>query len=194
MLRSATLRARSRRWFAPAPSAPSLLALMTLMTMSLSGCQIAGLVASAVPKFESASYDGLAGQNVGVMVDVDDAVLIDWPELRLDVASGVQDKLQQAQKGESKELAKTQFPYPPASIVRFQREHPDLHAQPITAIAPRLGTINRLLYVEMEDFQTHPSGSVDLFRGTTSVRLKVIEVKDGRARVAYEDVVRTQFP
>lgn len=174
--------------------AATVLCALALLAAALNGCAIAGIAANAMPQYTSAAYAGLAGQSAGVMVDVDDATLIDWPELRLDIAAGVQDKLQQAQKGGSKELAKTTFPYPPASVVRFQREHPEARAQPVTATAPRLGGISRLIYIEMEDFQTHPATSVDLFRGSASARVKVIEVQDGRAKVAYEDVVRAQYP
>ena len=178
----------------PTARATVLCLLALLCPLSLSGCMVAGVVANAMPRFTAAAYPGLAGQTVAVMVDVDDAILIDWPELRLDVAAGVQDKLHQAQAAGSKELEKTQFPVPPASVVRFQREHPEIHAQPLTKIAPRLGGISRLIYVEMEDFQTHPAGSVDLFRGSVSARVRVVEVADGRAHVAYEDVVKALFP
>lgn len=165
-----------------------------LLVPPLAGCQLVGIAASAVPRYESANYDGLRGQTVGVMVDVDEAVTIDWPELRLDVAAGIQDKLQQAQKGKSKELADAQFPYPPASVVRFQREHPETQGQPVVSIAPRLGGISRLIYLEMEDFQTHPSSSFDLFRGSATVRVKVVEVTNGRGKIGFEDTVRVVFP
>lgn len=186
--------ARRRRLSARAATCVIAACLLILCGLGLAGCAIAGVAANAMPRFTAAAYNGLAGQSAGVMVDVDDATLIDWPELRLDVAAGVQDKLQQAQKAGSKELAKTTFPYPPASVVRFQREHPETRGQPLTAIAPRLGGISRLIYVEMEDFQTHPAGSLDLFRGSASARIRVVEVTDGRAKVAYEDVVKAMYP
>jgi hypothetical protein len=179
---------------ARAARATALCLLALLCPLGAGGCAVAGLAAHAMPRFTEAAYGGLAGQTVAVMVDVDDAILIDWPDLRLDVAAGVQDKLAQAQMAGSKELEKTQFPFPPASVVRFQREHPEIHAQPLTRIAPRLGGITRLIYVEMEDFQTHPAGSLDLFRGSASARIRVVEVADGRAKVAYEDVLKALFP
>jgi len=43
-----------------------------------------------------------------------------------------------------------------------------------------------LIFIELQDFSTH-SGAEELYRGSLSGSLKVIEMKDGKATVAYTE-------
>ena len=183
-----------RRGAALAPAGFCLLMLLTLLP---AGCAVFGVAANALPEPDvAARYSGLAGHTVAVMVWADRGVLIDYPSLRLDVASGIQSKLQQAQKGKKKELKDARFPYAPASVVRFQEDHPETYDQPVTQVAPRL-KVDRLIYVEVDGLQTRADESVDLFRGTATASIKVIAVdpKSGAATTAYEEGgVAAAFP
>ena len=109
----------------------------------------------------------------------------------------MQQKLTEFQKGkgrEAKTLVGTSFPVLPASIVRYQKDHPEIEAMPITEVAPRLG-VSRLIYVELEDFATRSDQSLALYRGTGEATVKVIEVRDGDATVAFEqNNVQAAFP
>jgi hypothetical protein len=96
-----------------------------------------------------------------------------------------------------KELQGTTFPVLPRSIARFQQEHPETDGQAISEVAPRLGGLTRLIYVEVEEFTTRPDGGVELFRGDAKVTLRVVEIDpaDGTAKVAYEENdVTASFP
>src|SRR5688572_33444626 len=124
----------------------------------LSGCQILGVAAYKLkpPETIQPKYMGLENQSTGVMVWADRGLRIDWPTIQLDLANTVQKKLtdfQKAKKRESKTLGGTSFPVLPASIVRYQRDFPEIEAMPITDVAPRL-QVSRLIYVELEDFST----------------------------------------
>jgi len=140
---------------------------------------------------------GLENQSTGVMVWADRGMRIDWPTIQLDLANTVQKKLtdfQKANKREAKTLAGTSFPVLPASIVRYQKDHPEIEAMPITDVAPRLG-VSRLIYVELEDFATRSDQSLQLFRGTGNATVKVVEIQDGQATVTFEqNNVQTAFP
>ena len=170
--------------------------LLSLMTCS-TGCAVFGLAASALPEPDvPARYTGLKGHSVAIMVWADRGVQIDYPSLRLDLASGVQAKLQQAKKGRKGELAQTTFPHSAASVVRFQEDHPEIQDQPITDVAPRL-KVDRLIYVEVQDLRTRSDEAVDLYRGTAVASIKVIAVDPatGKARAAYEESnVEAIFP
>ena len=63
-----------------------------------------------------ARYSGLQGQSVGVMVWANRPVMIDFPDVRADVARGTQSKLQQALS--LPEMRGATFPVPPESISR----------------------------------------------------------------------------
>ena len=164
------------------------------------GCTLLGVAAYKLkpPETVQPKYMGLENQSTGVMVWADRGLRIDWPMIQLDLANTVQQKLADFQKGkgrESKTLVGTTFPVLPASIVRFQKDHPEFEAMPVTDIAPRLG-VKRLIYVELEDFATRSNQQVALYRGTGNATVKLIEVdNDGTARVAFEqNNVAAHFP
>ena len=166
----------------------------------LPGCTLLGVAAYKLkpPETVQPKYMGLENQSTGVMVWADRGLRIDWPMIQLDLANTVQQKLADFQKGkgrESKTLVGTTFPVLPASIVRFQKDHPEFEAMPVTDIAPRLG-VKRLIYVELEDFATRSNQQVALYRGTGNATVKLIEVdNDGTARVAFEqNNVAAHFP
>lgn len=200
-----TVNPNGRRWLRAA-----VVALLAAPLLALAGCQALGIAAAAMPERVDARYEGLKDQKVAVMVWADDGVLADFPNLRLDIAQGVQRRLQEAQKNKKREVEGARF-VNAASVVRFQEEHPGIDAIPIDQVAPRLGA-DRVIYIEVTDFQTRSAESVDLYRGQIIAHLKVLEVLPDnaagpvatagatsvpgrRTRTAYEDpAVRTVFP
>lgn len=183
--------------------------LPSCFILILSGCQILGVAAQALPPPTIVpQYQGLGGQTVGVMVWADRGMRIEWELIQLELANVIHAKLnaianppappgkdKKAPRTKVKELEGTTFPVIPASIVRFQQDHPEIEGQPITEVAPRLG-VTRLIYVELEEFATRPDGGVELFRGDANATVRVVEVSpDGSAKVAYEEnEVRATFP
>ena len=161
-------------------------------------CQYFAAVAAVTPQYESARYKGLAHQTVGVMVWADRGISIDWPTIQLDIAGSIQNKLKGSKTDEVKE---TTFPVEVASIVRFQRDHPEIEAQDITEVAPRLG-VSRLIYIEVNDFRTRSAQAIELFRGSIDATLKVIEVEPvpaggqgpAHAKIAFQEELRAIFP
>src|SRR5215207_3636761 len=173
-----------------------------VLALCLSGCTLLGVAAYKLkpPETVQPKYMGLENQTTGVMVWADRGLRIDWPTIQVDLANTVQKKLvdfQKAGKRESKTLAGTSFPVQPNSIIRYQRDHPEIEAMPIEEVAPRLG-VNRLIYVELQDFATRSEESVQLFRGTANATVKLIEVDADAApaaKVAFEiNNVTTHFP
>jgi hypothetical protein len=157
---------------------------------------VAGLVANAgpAPKVRP-HYTGLKGQSVGVTVWASRATRIDFPELQLEVARGVQKKLQDAQKDAAEELKGTTFPpnKNPDTLWKWQQDNPALMLEPITEIAPRLG-LGRLIYIEVDDYSLRSGIVEELWRGTLSARVQVIEVDGGKARSAFDERVSVVFP
>jgi hypothetical protein len=166
--------------------------LYSAFCISLPGCMLLGVAANAIPQNVQAKYSGLKGQSVGIVVWCDRGIMIDWNALQLDLANNIETKLKSAGTDEVKGI---QWPYPPASYVRWLRDHPGSDSWPITEIAPRLG-ITRLIYVEVHEFHTRSVRELELFRGEATAALKIIETTPGgSAHVAYsEDGIHAVFP
>jgi hypothetical protein len=164
---------------------------MCAIAICCTSCGILGVVAHAVPEYKDAVYGGLAGQTVGVMVWADRGVRIDWSTIQVDLARNVEDELQ---KSGAKEMKGTTWPVDPRSIARYQIDHPGIEATPITDVAPKLG-VSRLIYIEITSFSTRSETSLQMYRGSATMTLQVIEIEGGHAKVAYEEAnIRAFFP
>ena len=180
---------RPRRPLSPTIRRRHFVELLLLLPLAAlpAGCSVLGLAANAMPEAPiPARYDGLANQSVAVLVWVPRGLEVDYPALRLDLVTGIQSRLQRAQKAGKGELKNASFPHAPASLVRFQEDHPELERSPIVSVAPRL-KVDRVIYVEVENFQTRSEQAVELYRGSATVSLRVVEVDGGAAKVAYEE-------
>ena len=116
--------------------------------------------------------------------------------MQLDAASAIQSELKQRQAAKAKELLDVRFPLDPRAVVRYQFDHPELDAIPVNEFAADLG-VSRLIYVEIEQFSTRSQMALEMYRGSISASLKVVEVNpaDHTARVAYEESnIRAIFP
>ena len=168
--------------------------ILCLITCALGGCQVGGALAGKLlpPERIKPKYVGFMGQSVGVMVWTDRGVQIDYPTLNLDLANSVQSKLMTA--GSSEELKGAVFPVQPASIARYQLDHPSINMKNVAEVAPRLG-VTRLIYLEVGDFGTRAPASVELYRGSMTATMKIVEVTAGAGTLAYnENNIKVAFP
>jgi hypothetical protein len=177
-----------------------VLSLLLCAALSLAGCNILsafGAVAGkAIPTHIQAAYKGLAGQTVAVMVWPERGLRIDNPYLQLDLAAGLQKKLQDIQESDKPdELKGTKFPFRADSLVRDQQDHPEIEALPVTEIASRYN-VSRLIYIEVTDFSTRSEASSELYRGSIVGNMKVIEIDaNGKSKEAFsKDDIRAFYP
>jgi hypothetical protein len=157
--------------------------LSCVLLIPLSGCAVFGVAASKLlpPPKVRAAYKGLAGHSVGIMVWAGRGLRLDYPSVQLDIASGLQHKFHLAQTiAKSKDLIGTTFPIRPESIVKYQEIYPQIEGMDITDVAPKIG-VQRLIYIEINDFSTRPEPTVELFRGSIDASIKVI------AKVVFTD-------
>lgn len=172
------------------PHFPAL--LLALWIPTVAGCAAAGIAAQSMPQRVKASYFGLENQSIGVLVWADRGTLIDWDDIQLDLANKIQTNLQ---RSKASELRNATFPWQPASVLRFMRDRPELASVPIEQVAPRMSGITRLIYVEIEDFSTRAHASLELFRGSATASMRVLEIADGQSKIGYkEDGIRVVFP
>jgi hypothetical protein len=152
----------------------------------------------APPPTIQPKYTNMAGQTIGVMVWADRGIRIDWPTLQIDLANSIDKKLKEQTKDakgkdKAKSLIGSTYPVQPASILRYQKDYPEVEAMPITEVAPKFG-VSRLIYVEVEDFATRSAQAVELFRGTLKAMVRVLEIADGKSTVVFEQSIQASFP
>ena len=171
--------------------------------LGVGGCNILGpvgaVVGRAVPRTIEASYKGLANQSVVVVVWADRGIRIDNPNLQLDLATGLEQKLKMAQTDEKpKELIGATFPVRADSVARFQEDHPEMEYEPIEQTALKFNSMfkaTRLIYIEVSDFSTRSDSSLELHLGNLTGSIKVLEMGDQKAKEAFkESDIHVSFP
>lgn len=174
----------------------TLLAVVGFAALSAAatGCNVVGFIAAASPPPTiEAQYAGLAGQRVAVMVWADRGIRIDWPTMQTDLCAALQRKLA-ASTHKKGALEGATFPYSAPSIARYQEDYPESETDPIEMTAVKMG-VDRLVYVEVEDFATRSDAAEELFRGTAVASVKAVEVVNGIGKVVYEESdVQVYFP
>jgi hypothetical protein len=173
----------------------AVLGLMSLALLTQPGCDALGYAANAVAGVSDvpAAYKDLHDQTCGVMVWVDRGIRIDEPNLEIDCAQSIQGKIEIAAKADAKEVQKITW-IDADRLARYQEDHPELEGDLVTDFAGRL-PMTRLIYIEIEDFQLKPADDVDLYRGEVKATIKVVQIANGVAKVAFEeDGVLATFP
>jgi hypothetical protein len=168
----------------------AILCCLPLLLLIVSGCTLFGVLAGKVAPepLIPPSYTGLLNQTVAIMVWAGDGTLIDFPDVRLDLAGGLQTKLQQAEQPAEKVLGGITFPVSPAAVVRFQDNHPENDTKSLAEVAPKLN-VTRVIYIEIENLQTRSNAAVELYRGSATATMKIIEVPEdgGPGKIAFEE-------
>jgi hypothetical protein len=144
-----------------------------------------------------ATYSGLKGQHCAVMVWADWRTRTEYNQIQLDTARLLTGKLQEQLKaqdsGKKADAVATHFTLP-ASVVRYQREHPEIYTVPVTEVAPRLN-VTRLVYIELEDFSAQSAESIMILKGFAKATLRIVEVADGKAKVVFEEAgITAHYP
>jgi hypothetical protein len=160
----------------------ALIFLLSSFILFCSGCAAVSAVMRAVPETKPPAYAGLAGHSVGVMVWADRGIRVDWPSVQIDLARAVHAKLRNSG---AKEVENCRWDVQPASILKYQRDHPSTDIAPITTTAPKLG-VERLIYIEIQNLTTRAPASIMMFRGTAIATLKVVEVSGDTAAIGFE--------
>jgi hypothetical protein len=169
--------------------------LCILPMLMLAGCAVAGFVAAKMPApTVEAAYKGLSGQTVGVLVWADRAVRIDFENIQSDLAAGVQKRLQLADQKEKMSEVRNISWVDARRIHQWQLNHPELEGASAVELAKAL-RVTRLIYIEVNDFQTRSNVALELFRGSMNASVRVVEVEGGQARIAFsDDNISAVFP
>jgi len=143
-------------------------------------------------------YEGLTPHSTAaVMIWADWRTRNEYSQIQLDLGKLVTKKLddhyQPKKEGEKAKPVVVQFTNP-ASVVRYQREHPEVMSQPIAEVAPKLQA-ERVIFVELEEFAAHNPEAVMVLKGHAKANLRVLEVSGGVATLAFqEDGITARYP
>ena len=164
------------------------------LPLLLSGCALFAVMAAKQNVRVKPTYVRLNDQTVAFMVWADRPMRIEHGALQLDIAQGLDTKFKTEQAHGASELKGTKFPRErgPEAILAYQRNYPGM-SDSILDVAPRLG-VNRLIYVEVNDFELHPEEVPELFKGFLRANVQVIEVVNGKATIAHNEEVKVTFP
>jgi hypothetical protein len=171
--------------------------LLSLLTLAPAGCswfQATGAAIAGTSVVKPA-YTGFKGQSIAVMAWADDSLRFEHNMLIMDITRGVSQKLQGSQARKAEELAGATFPRDkgPDAMYAFQMNHPELAAEPVADVAPRFG-VTRLIYIEVANFDLHSGSVIDLYRGSLSASITVVEVANGKGRIAFSGTVDASYP
>jgi hypothetical protein len=141
-------------------------------------------------------YEGLKGHSCAVMIWADWRTRTEYNQVQLDLGKALTKKLEehfQPKKEGKKQDIVVQFTNP-ASVVRYQREHPEVMSMPIGEVAPRLQA-SRVIYVELEEFSAYSAEAVMVLKGTAKATLRVVEVNGSDAKTAFEEAgISANYP
>jgi len=141
-------------------------------------------------------YEGLKGHSCAVMVWADWRTRNEYSQIQLDMGKMLTKKLEEhfnPKKEGKKQKTAVQFTNP-ASVVRYQREHPEVMSMPIAEVAPRLQA-ERVVYVELEEFSAHSAEAVMVLKGSTKATLRVLEVSGGEAKLVFQEAgITANYP
>ena len=176
------------------------LVLAGLVLCFLVGCEgDTGLAGDSDHPKPEHTYTGLKNQKCAVIVWTDLRIRHEYGQIQRDLARLVQNQLTaqnlSKEDRDDKKKAKPAIEFvDAASVVRFQREHPEIDGAPITDVAPRLGA-GRVIYVEIEDFSAQSPTSIMILKGTAQATLRVVEVADRKAKVVFEEAgIKAAYP
>jgi hypothetical protein len=167
---------------------------IALLSLSLAGCATEQQVQNKYVEKPQAVYDGLKGNPAAVMVWADWRTRTEYNQVEIDTARRLTEKLSRPRKeGKKQETTAGQF-VNPASVVRYQREHPEVMSMPITEVAPKLGA-QRVIYIEIAELVAHSPESIMVLKGHAKATLRVLEVEGNKATVVFEESgITANFP
>ncbi|MFN7020063.1 MAG: hypothetical protein ACK4WH_01885 [Phycisphaerales bacterium] len=170
-----------------------LAGLAVWMTGHFTGCQLVGFVGSSVYRAGStevkAKYTGLTDHSFAVIVAADRAIQADFPDVVGIVTSEITRRI-----ADPKNNPGATGIVAPEDVLRFQYQFPGWVALSPAELVDKLG-VDRLIYVDMQEFRLTEPGNPYLWNGRASASISVIEAENDLGAVApFREFVAVRFP
>lgn len=159
-----------------------------------SGCQffgVAGVVAKAIddatPRKVYAEYTGLEGKTFAVIVAASQMIQSEYPALVPELTARITDNL-----AENTGAAGV---VPADQVVLFQKQNPRWPLMDRAELGRRLGGVDRVVFVELDEFRLREPGNRYLWDGEASGMIAIIEADGPLAgEYRFERMIRVRFP
>ncbi len=156
------------------------------------GCNVAGYVADVVAGGESppihveSEYHSLANKSVAVIVNADMPVLYEFPQVQLEIAAAVNEKLADGVKGIQLVRAR--------DVVEYQQRNIYWNTATPRELMAALD-VERLVWIDVIEFRTNEPGNSIMYRGVISARVNVHEADADKPNdPAYGTIVSAAYP
>ncbi len=182
----------------PRRRVPMAAIALTLMVgaaaLPLAGCEAIGFMAESYKRGSTrevkGEYRGLEGKSFAVVVTADRMIEADHP--------GIIDRL--TAKITERLSTPTNVPtpsgfVPPTQVLRYLYDNPSWPARPLSELGQGLGNVQRLVYVELNEYRLHDPGNPYEWDGVASATMSVLEL-DGATPddFAFEKPITVKFP
>lgn len=162
----------------------------SLAVLLLGGCNIfefpAYVLFGRTEKTVKAEYTSLVGHKSAILVVGPAGIDFEYPYARADLSLATSSFIRQ-------NLDKVDF-VDQETIDRFQYQHFDWYALPLSTVAHQLGA-DRLIYIELIQFSLVELDSVSLLRGRVLANVRIYEMESSKPdQAAYETEIFVLFP
>jgi hypothetical protein len=174
-------------------TAPILLCTALLVALG-SGCQLAGVMATSyranATKDVNAEYRGLEGKTFAVVVTADRFIQSEQPQLIDYVTANLTKRL----------AAETNVPTPSGYIpsdrvLQYLYDNPGWTSKSMVDLAKGLGGVQRLVLVEITDYQLHEPGNQYEWDGVAAGAVSVTELDSPTPdEYAFQKPITVRFP
>jgi hypothetical protein len=146
--------------------------LFVIPLLFSTGCNLIAaplsILAQDQTKKVPAEYGNLSGKTVCLWVWADESLLFEYPIIRLDVANHARHFI--------KQHVKNVKIVDPSVVDKFQRNEYDADSMPVVQVGKRFKA-DVVLFIQVSDFVTRPSGSPNLFQGRMTTQCALYDCK-----------------
>ncbi len=148
--------------------------LLLAVPLLSAGCSIPQLVGGMLEsdrrnstRTVEAVYEGLADKSFAVVVAADRSVAADYPGVVPTLTNTISERIR------TRSLASGFVP--PDQVLKFQTQNPRWEAMRPAELAETLANVDRLIFIDLQEFRLSDPGNPYLWAGTASALVGVIE-------------------
>jgi hypothetical protein len=172
-----------------------MLAVIALWTVP--GCQIAAIIGGGIENYKQdstheikAEYTGLEGKSFAVVVAADRMIQSEQPDLVRYLTVKMTERL-----ANNTNVPRAGGFVPAEDVLRYLYANPGWNSKPMSDLAKALGGVERLVYVEVFEYQLHEPGNQYEWDGTASGTVGVVETDSALPDdFAFQRQVAVKFP
>lgn len=168
--------------------------LLCLCLGALAGCQLVGGAIENYKKDSThevkAEYRGLEGRSFAVVVAADRSIQSDHPSLVDYMTAKVTERLS------SGTITPVAGGYVPAAdVLRYLYDNPAWTTRPMAEVARGLGGVDRIVFIELTEYQLREPGNTYEWDGVASGTLAVLELDSPTPeQFAFQKSLSVRFP